>query len=94
MDRGVTYIVTGCTGYVGNVLTKKLLAENCRVIGFARSHQKAEQVFKEQKPAFVFGDIANRADGNACSKEKVPLSSFIRWRKSRSAKALKRNCTT
>lgn len=62
MDRGVTYIVTGCTGYVGNVLTKKLLAENCRVIGFARSHQKAEQVFKEQKPAFVFGDIANRAD--------------------------------
>ena len=62
MNRGVTYIVTGCTGYVGNVLTKKLLAENCRVIGFARSHQKAEQVFKEQKPAFVFGDIANRAD--------------------------------
>lgn len=62
MDRGVTYIVTGCTGYVGNVLTKKLLAENCRVVGFARSHQKAEQVFKEQKPAFVFGDIANRAD--------------------------------
>ena len=62
MDRGVTYIVTGCTGYVGKVLTKKLLAENCRVVGFARSPQKAEQVFKEQKPAFVFGDIANRAD--------------------------------
>ena len=41
MFRDYTYIVTGCTGHVGNVLTKKLLAEGCRVVGFARSPKKS-----------------------------------------------------
>ena len=27
MDKNATYIVTGCTGYVGNVLAKKLMDE-------------------------------------------------------------------
>ena len=62
MNTEMTYIVTGCTGYVGNVLTKKLLAEGCRTVGFARSRKKAERVFPAQKPAFVFGDIANAED--------------------------------
>lgn len=62
MRTDCTYIVTGCTGFVGNVLTKKLLQEGCRVIGFARSRKKAETVFPDQKPEFVFGDIKNRAD--------------------------------
>lgn len=35
MDKNITYIVTGCTGYVGNVITKKLLSEGCNVIGLA-----------------------------------------------------------
>ncbi len=57
-----TYIVTGCTGYVGNVLTKKLLADGCRVIGFARSEKKADRVFGENKPQMVYGDIASKED--------------------------------
>ena len=62
MDKNMTYIVTGCTGYVGNVLTKKLLAEGCRVVGFARNPQKAAAVFKKDAPVFVYGDIASKED--------------------------------
>lgn len=61
MDKG-TYIVTGCTGYVGNVLTKKLLKEGCNVRGFARSRAKFERVFKDEAPQAVFGDISNKSD--------------------------------
>ncbi len=57
-----TYIVTGCTGYVGNVLTKKLMAEGCRVIGLARSEEKAERVFGSNKPEIVYGDVRNQED--------------------------------
>ncbi len=57
MKRDCTYIVTGCTGFVGNVLTKKLLDEGCSVVGFARSEQKAAQVFGDRRPALVYGDI-------------------------------------
>ena len=62
MFQDYTYIVTGCTGYVGNVLTKKLLAEGCRVVGFARSPKKAAVVFKENAPEFVYGDITDPND--------------------------------
>lgn len=62
MNKDITYIVTGCTGYVGNVLTKKLLAEGCRVVGLARSREKAARVFYDVAPEIVYGDITNRAD--------------------------------
>ena len=62
MNTELIYIVTGCTGYVGNVLTKKLLDEGCRTVGFARSAKKAEKVFPDKRPTFVFGDIANPDD--------------------------------
>ena len=39
MNEKRTYIVTGCTGFVGNVLTKKLQREGARVIGLARSER-------------------------------------------------------
>ena len=55
MNRDITYIVTGCTGYVGNVLTKKLIAEGCRVVGFARSREKFERVFEDRAPEAVYG---------------------------------------
>ena len=58
----MTYIVTGCTGYVGNVLTKKLMAEGCRVVGFARSPEKVKRVFGDNAPEIVYGDISNAAD--------------------------------
>lgn len=62
MDKNITFIVTGCTGYVGNVLTKKLLSEGCHVVGLARSKQKVERVFPDLKPEIVYGDITNPSD--------------------------------
>lgn len=56
------YIVTGCTGYVGNVLTKKLMAENRKVIGLARSEEKVKRVFGACPPEIVYGDIRNPED--------------------------------
>lgn len=62
MDKNLTYIVTGCTGYVGNVLTKKLMAEGCTVWGLARSENKAKRVFGDNLPNLVYGDITCPAD--------------------------------
>ena len=62
MFRDYHYIVTGCTGYVGNVLTKKLLEDGCSVTGLVRSQAKADRVFPEKKPAFVFGDVRKAED--------------------------------
>ncbi|MBQ2719213.1 MAG: NAD-dependent epimerase/dehydratase family protein [Clostridia bacterium] len=62
MDTDMTYIVTGCTGYVGNVLTKKLMALGCRVVGLARSPEKAARVFGDNMPSIVYGDIRNDED--------------------------------
>ena len=56
------YVVTGCTGYVGNVLTKKLMDENCRVVGLARSEEKVKRVFKDRAPKIVYGDVRNKED--------------------------------
>lgn len=50
MDKQYTYIVTGCTGYVGNAITKKLLDAGCDVIGLARSEEKVNKVFKDKSP--------------------------------------------
>lgn len=59
MENTMTYIVTGCTGYVGNVLTKRLMADGHRVVGLARSAEKARRVFGEDAPRIVYGDIRN-----------------------------------
>lgn len=61
MDKNCTYIVTGCTGYVGNVLTKRLLELGCRVVGLARSEEKFQRVFPAEKPQVVYGDIRDMA---------------------------------
>ena len=66
MDTGRTYIVTGCTGYVGNVFAKKLLREGCRVVGYARSREKAARVFAGEKMEFVYGDIADAEAFEGC----------------------------
>ena len=62
MINNLTYIVTGCTGYVGNVITKKLLDEGCNVIGLARSKDKFNKVFLDKKPTVIYGDIKNKDD--------------------------------
>lgn len=62
MNKEVTYIVTGCTGYVGNVITKKLMSEGCKVIGLARSETKVKKVFKDNLPTIIYGDIRNKED--------------------------------
>lgn len=60
MNRDLTYIVTGCTGYVGNVLTKKLLDLGCNVVGLARSEEKFNRVFTDKRPKVVYGDIRDK----------------------------------
>ncbi len=60
--KNCTYIVTGCTGYVGNVITKKLLNDGCRVVGLARSEEKVKKVFDGVKPEIVYGDVRNIDD--------------------------------
>lgn len=62
MENDTIYVVTGCTGYVGNVLTKKLLSENLRVVGLARSEEKVKRVFGNHSPETVYGDVRNPKD--------------------------------
>lgn len=60
MNKDYTYIVTGCTGYVGNVLTKKLLELGCKVVGLARSEEKFKRVFGDNAPSVVYADIRDK----------------------------------
>ena len=62
MENNRIYVVTGCTGYVGNVLTKKLMSENLRVIGLARSAEKVKRVYGDNPPEIVYGDVRNPED--------------------------------
>lgn len=59
MNTDMTYIVTGCTGYVGNAITKKLMSYGCSVVGFARDEEKFKRVFGDDCPDVVFGDICD-----------------------------------
>ncbi len=60
--RAYTYIVTGCTGYVGNQIAKRLMADGCRVVGLAQSEEKVARVFGADRPTLVLGDIRRRED--------------------------------
>ena len=55
-------LVTGATGKTGSLVFQKLKhqPEEFEVVGFARSPEKAEQIFSSTKD-FVFGDIANKS---------------------------------
>lgn len=57
MNNEFTYIVTGCTGYVGNMITKALIKDGHNVIGLARSEEKVKRVFRDNAPTIVYGDI-------------------------------------
>lgn len=59
MNKESTFIVTGCTGYVGNTITKKLLSLGCKVVGLARDEEKFRRVFGDNAPRVVFGDICD-----------------------------------
>ena len=73
MDAYITYIVTGCTGYVGNVLTKKLMQEGCKVVGLARSREKARRVFGGNAPELIFGDVRSESDVDALFRGEGPF---------------------
>ncbi len=51
------FIVTGASGYVGNMITKKLLSDGRSVVGLIRDPKKAERVFGDNGPRYVVGDI-------------------------------------
>lgn len=70
MKKETIYVVTGCTGYVGNVLTKKLMSENLRVIGLARSQEKVKRIFGDNPPEIVYGDVRNPSDVSKLFSEK------------------------
>ncbi len=55
------FIVTGATGYVGNMIVKRLLADGRPVVGLIRDPAKAERVFGEHAPRYVVGDIRDDA---------------------------------
>jgi dihydroflavonol-4-reductase len=59
-NKDLVYIVTGCTGYVGNVFTKKLMENGCRVVGLARNEEKVKSVFGDNAPEIVYGDIRDK----------------------------------
>lgn len=62
MNKNLTFIVTGCTGYVGNVITKKLMSLGYNVIGLARNEEKVKKVFLDNSPTIIYGDIRNKED--------------------------------
>lgn len=62
MDKNLTFIVTGCTGYVGNVITKKLMSLGYNVIGLARTEEKVSKVFLDNPPTIIYGDIRSKED--------------------------------
>lgn len=62
MHSDYTYIVTGCTGFVGNVLTKRLISDGLKVVGFARSEKKVKQVFGDNAPQMIYGDVTKKED--------------------------------
>ena len=86
MNLDYTFIVTGCTGYVGNVLTKELLRLGCRVVGLARSEEKFKRVFGDNGPSVVYGDIRNKEDLEKLFGTKVYLNLWVKvkekWRES------------
>ena len=55
--KKANYIVTGATGYVGNMIVKRLLNDGCQVVGLIRSVEKANRVFKEQTGANLLAYI-------------------------------------
>ena len=73
MDTKVTYIVTGCTGYVGNVLAKRLMSEGATVVGLARSREKVARVFGDAPPRIVYGDVRRPEELEPLPEEVEPL---------------------
>ena len=56
-------LVTGATGRTGSLVFQKLRnqPEEFEVVGFARSPEKAQQLFASTKD-FIFGDITNKSE--------------------------------
>lgn len=56
------YIVTGATGYVGNVIVKKLLDYNLDVVGIDINTDNLDAIFKGYKVDIINGDIRYKED--------------------------------
>ena len=71
-----TYLITGITGYVGNVLAKRLLSEHKKVIGFARDEKKVKRIFSDELLSLMevyYGDTRDLASLEKCFENRENL---------------------
>ena len=62
VDRPLTVLVTGATGFAGSHTTRALLDAGHRVRAFVRSHEKAHRVLGElERLELARGDIGDAA---------------------------------
>lgn len=70
LDPSKTYLITGAAGFIGYFLSKKLLEEGCRVIGFDNindyydvnlKYDRLEQIKFYEKFTFIEGDISDKS---------------------------------
>lgn len=62
MISDYNYIITGATGFIGNVFAKKLISLGCKVTGFIRNEKKAKAIFNDLPIDLVVGDISSPYD--------------------------------
>lgn len=71
-----TYLITGITGYVGNVLAKRLLSKHKKVIGFARDEKKVKRIFSSEllpQMEIYYGDTRDLTSLEKCFENRENL---------------------
>ncbi|HML34153.1 GDP-mannose 4,6-dehydratase [Sporomusa sphaeroides] len=70
LDRAKTYLITGAAGFIGYFLAKRLLEQDCRVIGIDNindfydvklKYARLEQLTPFKKFTFLKEDIADKS---------------------------------
>lgn len=81
LDRGKTYLITGSAGFIGFFLSKKLLEQQCRVIGIDNMNGYYDVNLKENRLnqlkghdwyTFIKGDISDKKTVNELFEEYKP----------------------
>lgn len=81
LDTGKTYLITGGAGFIGYFLSKRLLEQNVRVIGFDNltdyydvrlKEERLKNLMQWEKYTFVKGNLADENDIRAVFEEYRP----------------------